>query len=82
MEAFIILLVIGVVELNILSDESVRSFCDESNLIFGESLLMKRCHLHEIHEIAFDAGFGMVSLALDFGERVTFEVEVEDNGFM
>ena len=82
MEAFIILLVIGVVELDILSDESVGPPGDESDLIFAEFLLVKRCDLHKIHEIAFDAGFGVIGLSFDFTEGVAFEVEVEDNGFM
>ena len=76
------MLVVSVVELNILSGESVRPFCDEPDLVFAELLLIQRSNLDEVQEVSFDAGFRVVCLARDFSEGVAFEVEVYDNGFM
>lgn len=81
-EARIVLLLIGLVQLNVLAHQAVALFGDEADLVEGKVLLVQDGDLNKVGQIAFDAGLGVVGFQLDLGEGVVFQIEVDDDGFV
>lgn len=78
----VVLCLIGVIELDVFSYQSVRFLCDESDLTGSEVLSVEGGHLEEVSQVPLDTGFGMVGLLLDVGEGVSLEVEIHDDGLV
>ena len=59
-KSLVVLLFIGLIELDVFSDQPIAFFGNEADLIEREVLFIQGCDLNEVSEVSFDTGFGVI----------------------
>jgi hypothetical protein len=65
-------------EFEILTDQSMREACGDTDLIERESFFVEQHYASEVLDIAFDGSLGVLGPLFDLGELVARQVEIEN----